>query len=72
MTQQAPPICFTCKHYHYARNRKRMPSDRTCKAYPDGIPKAIYYSDADHHKPYAGDRGIRYEENPNWQEEFRQ
>ena len=70
MTQFAPPICISCKHYHYARNRNRMPDTRTCKAFPDGIPKQVYYMEHDHRQPFKGDRGIVYEENPDWKKEF--
>ena len=32
-----------------------------CRAYPKGIPDAILNDEHDHHKPYPGDGGIRFE-----------
>jgi len=47
------PICFDC--IYYLDNYK-------CKAFPNGIPRDIVFSEADHHKPYPGDGGIQYKE----------
>jgi hypothetical protein len=40
-----------------------------CAAYPDGIPWEIQAGQVDHRRPYAGDRGVRYD--PLTPEEFR-
>jgi hypothetical protein len=32
-----------------------------CGAFPDGIPRPILDNEADHRKPFDGDRGIRFE-----------
>lgn len=45
--------CFTCKHLRS--------DERTCDAYPDGIPSVFLYLDRIHNRPYAGDHGIHYE-----------
>ena len=36
----------------------------TCAAYPQGIPEAILANQHDHHHPYPGDKGIRFEPKP--------
>lgn len=45
--------CFTCRHLRpYGR----------CEAFPNGIPAEITSGEFDHHLPYVGDNGIRFEE----------
>jgi len=46
-------VCNRCKHL--TDGLKRI-----CKAFPDGIPKAIWIGENDHTKPYKGDNGIRF------------
>jgi hypothetical protein len=46
------PICWKCKHFH---------KNAACKAFPKGIPADILCSKTDHHQPYPGDHGIRFE-----------
>jgi hypothetical protein len=48
-----PPKCFKCKHFL---------SKQLCKAFPNGIPKEIYFEKRDHTEPFEGDNGIRFEE----------
>lgn len=55
MTTGPAPICVECVYY--------KPTLR-CKAFPRGIPVAILTSKADHRQPYAGDKGIRFKQNP--------
>lgn len=45
--------CFSCRHW--------QPGDRTCTAFPEGIPLPIWMGENNHRQPYAGDHGIRYE-----------
>jgi hypothetical protein len=35
-----------------------------CKAYPDGIPRALKWDAIDHRDPYPGDNGIRFKQDP--------
>ena len=56
MTIGSIPICDECKHYHATDN-----NDFKCDAYPEGIPIEIITNEIDHHKPYKGDQGIKFE-----------
>ena len=44
--------CLSCDQYQLSKKK--------CKAYPRGIPAAIFNGEVDHKFPYQGDRGIRY------------
>lgn len=46
--------CNRCK-------RLRSTADRTCDAFPDGIPDAIWRAECDHRKAYPGDNGVTFE-----------
>jgi hypothetical protein len=46
------PLCWKCKHFQ---------KNATCKAFPGGIAADILSSKADHHQPFPGDQGIRFE-----------
>lgn len=50
-------ICNYCSHSYLSKNGQSYP---TCKAFPDGIPEEILNGEYDHHKPYEGDNGIRF------------
>lgn len=52
--------CADCIHLH---RTSELPGIR-CDAYPNGIPKALLHGDADHNEPFPGDKGIRYERDP--------
>lgn len=54
MTTSGPPICWACEHF------SGDPDDRTCKAFPEGIPAQIYWVMFDHRKPFVGDQGIQF------------
>lgn len=52
MTTILMPMCIVCAHYN---------DDITCEAFPDGIPKEIFWQHIDHRKPFKGDNGITFE-----------
>ena len=47
--------CLACAHLD------RDASEPTCSAFEEGIPAEIWTNKHDHHKPYPGDNGIRFE-----------
>ncbi len=47
-------ICTMCRHLRETR-------DRTCNAFPDGIPMPIWMGEHDHRTSYPGDHGIQFE-----------
>ncbi len=47
-------VCNRCKHLAADRRYE-------CKAFPKGIPYAIWIGKNDHTKPYLGDNGIQFE-----------
>lgn len=55
MTRDIQPMCVACEHLH------RSADNRTCNAFPEGIPEEIWVNQHDHHKPYPGDQGVRFE-----------
>ena len=44
-------ICFECLHYH---------GDKTCEAFPDGIPADVWIGEFAHFIPHPDDAGIQY------------
>lgn len=48
------PICTSCRHLNLSRQR-------SCKAFPDGIPQEIWSGQNDHRSAFEGDGGIRFE-----------
>lgn len=46
-------ICISCEHLHE--------DGSTCDAFPKGMPSESRRGLHDHHKPYPGDKGIRFE-----------
>lgn len=52
-------ICHKCIHIHE--------DSLTCDAFPEGIPGEILVGKFNHaSEHYEGDKGIKYEENPNY------
>jgi len=45
-------VCLSCKHYNF---------DKTCRAFPEGIPTDILLGKATHDTPRAGDGGKQFE-----------
>lgn len=55
MTVIPPPMCMSCIH---------LGTGLTCKAFPRGIPEAIWASRHDHRTPLPGDKGVQFEQDP--------
>lgn len=50
---QIEPLCAFCKH---------VKPEGKCAAFPKGIPNEIFITgEHDHHQPFPGDNGIKYE-----------
>ena len=52
MATDIQPMCMSCAHLN------RTADNKTCEAFPEGIPEEIL---TNHHKPYPGDQGVRFE-----------
>ena len=51
------PVCTYCAHLVSIQ-------DRTCWAYPQGIPSPIWEGENNHHAAFKGDGGIVFELHP--------
>lgn len=56
-----PIMCIFCSHFDHDTLKTSM-GYMLCKAYPDGIPKAITGREHDHRDPYPNDQNIQFEE----------
>lgn len=56
MTLFPAPMCYACAHFH-----GREGIERTCEAFPRGIPHRLHFECGDHRKPWKGDQGIQFE-----------
>jgi hypothetical protein len=54
-------VCTFCRHVGPFLGEDEV---RTCTAFPDGIPDAIWCGQDKHKDPYPGDRDIRFEAHP--------
>ncbi len=52
------PQCHLCVHFHLERATREH---QTCAAFATQIPAEILENRHDHHRPYPGDHGIRFE-----------
>lgn len=55
--------CVWCKRLHIGSKL------RTCDAFPDGIPHAIVMSKHNHREPFAGDNGLLFDPNDDFEPE---
>ncbi|MGZ7171556.1 MAG: hypothetical protein ACXVI1_10185 [Halobacteriota archaeon] len=54
------PTCLGCKHLHLFKERTFEPSEPTCAAFPDGIPREIRIGEFDHAQPHPEDSGVQF------------
>ena len=52
-------LCAYCRHFNSEERMKTV-----CEAFPNGIPREIAFDGFDHHLPYPGDHGIRFDPDP--------
>lgn len=67
MTDGPAPMCMSCRHFdRITIDPATGTGSPRCAAFPDGIPSSIFWDGRiDHRRPFAGDRGIRFEQDPN-------
>lgn len=53
MVDVIAPMCYDCSRF--------VRAERTCAAFPGGIPDAIFSQAGDHRKPFPGDNGLTFD-----------
>ena len=61
MTQFLSPLCPHCKRAYKLGEGKPV-----CEAFPNGVPDGILYRAGDHTKPWEGDDGLQFVDNPEY------
>ena len=56
MAHPLQTMCLACKHLDRDKENQHI-----CNAFSEGIPDEIWTNRHDHHNPYPGDNGIRFE-----------
>ena len=56
MAHPLKPMCLACRHLDREKDQQH-----TCNAFTEGIPEEIWTNRHDHHNPYPGDNGVRFE-----------
>lgn len=56
MEMELKPMCLACRHLDRENSRTH-----SCNAFKEGIPEEIWTNRFDHHNPYPGDDGVRFE-----------
>ena len=56
MAHPVQSMCLACQHLDREKENKHV-----CSAFEEGIPEEIWTNRHDHHDPYPGDNGIRFE-----------